>query len=455
MSALVSGRVGQLRLAAGRHAVLLVNAGAMAAGTLATAVLGFVYWWLAARSFTPQAVGFAAAAISLMNLVAHLGEVGLGPYLMGELGRRPRAASLVSAALVAALAASAGLALLSLLVARLLGVDLGAVAGGPGAEALFVAGCALTALTLVLDQAFIGLLRGGLQLSRNVVFAAVKLLLLAALALAAGQGADEAELYATWVLGQGASIALVAGLLAWSGQEVLHRPALPLLRPVLGQVAGHHALSVAIQAPGLLLPFVVATTLSAEVNAAFYCAWTLLNVVLLVPASLSAVMVAVGVRDPGLVAARLRLSLLLSTLAGMGAGLAFLAFSPEILGLFSPAYPGIAGTSLAYLGFGALGLMVKYHYLAIQRLRGRLGPASAVLAAGAMAELAAAILGGRAGTLLDLTQAWLVAVLAQGLLLAPPVLAAARRGVVAATPAAAPSFEQPEPASRQAGPALS
>ena len=442
MSAPLIAALARLHRHLARHASLLVNAGALAAGTLGAAVLGFAYWWFAARAFPPAAVGLAAAAISLMNLIAHAGEVGMGPLLMSELPRlRGSGAAVASAALATALVVSGGLGAATIVLADALSLDLGIIAASPWAKALFVAGCALTGFTIVLDQAFVGLLAGGAQMIRTMVFAGAKLGLLVAVAVAVVGAANEAGILGTWIVGQLVSVAAVAFVLARKGRRILHRPRPSLLRPLMGQVIGHHALSIVIQAPGLALPFIVAVTLSAEINAAFYAAWTLVNVVLLVPASLSAVIVSVGMREPALLAARLRISIGLSTLAGLGAGGMFLLFSPLILGLFSPAYPDIAGQSLQWLGFGTLGFVVKYHYVAVQRLRRRLARASIILAVGGAAEIAAAVLGAQAGGLLGLTQAWLAAVLVESLVMLPNLACAARYGLPLEVPADAAQVE--------------
>src|SRR5207253_8183724 len=89
--------------------------------------------------------------------------------------------------------------------------DLGLAGRGPATVLLFAAGVSLTAVTLVLDQALVGLLRGELQLVRNAVFALVKLLAL----LAAGAGlADRGvqAIYETWAGGQVLSLLALAAL---------------------------------------------------------------------------------------------------------------------------------------------------------------------------------------------------------------------------------------------------
>lgn len=66
---------------------IVVTASSLVSRTAITSVLGFVYWWLAAREFPPATVGFAAAAISAMMLVGSVGVLGFGTLLIRELPR--------------------------------------------------------------------------------------------------------------------------------------------------------------------------------------------------------------------------------------------------------------------------------------------------------------------------------------------------------------------------------
>src|SRR4051794_13065486 len=175
-----------------RTRVLLSNAGSLVGSIAVTSLLGFPYWWVAARAFPAAAVGFAAASVSAMTLLGTLGMLGLGTLLTAELPRRARdRASLLATALTVAAGAGLVLGLVFALVAPgLLGLD--TFAGRPGAVLLFASGVALTAVTMVSDQAMIGLLRGGLQLRRNIIFALSKLLLLAIVAVAALEAGGQA-----------------------------------------------------------------------------------------------------------------------------------------------------------------------------------------------------------------------------------------------------------------------
>src|SRR3712207_3210155 len=89
---------------------ILANTGSLIGTTAVTSVLGFLYWWLAARLFPPEAVGLASAAISAMMLLGTMGMLGLGTVLIGELPRqRSEASQLITTSLLVAGLASLGL----------------------------------------------------------------------------------------------------------------------------------------------------------------------------------------------------------------------------------------------------------------------------------------------------------------------------------------------------------
>src|SRR5579872_968981 len=71
-----------------KHLVMLLNAGSLVGTTLVTSGLGFVYWWVATRLYTPGAVGLASALISVMTLLGTLSMLGIGTLLTGELPRQ-------------------------------------------------------------------------------------------------------------------------------------------------------------------------------------------------------------------------------------------------------------------------------------------------------------------------------------------------------------------------------
>jgi O-antigen/teichoic acid export membrane protein len=102
--------------------VVAINSGAMAIGNLAAAVLGFVYWWLAAHLFSANEIGIAAAIIPIVGLIGLLGDGGISTIVAGEaLQRKDSGSGFISAALVAALVLSGACGLICLTLAKWLG----------------------------------------------------------------------------------------------------------------------------------------------------------------------------------------------------------------------------------------------------------------------------------------------------------------------------------------------
>src|SRR2546430_3180091 len=189
--------------------VMLINSGSLFSTTIVTSLLGFVYWWVATRRFTPETVGMASASVSTMTLLGSFCIVGLGTLLITELPRQPGCViTLTSTALVVVGAVGGCTGLLFALVAPVISSEFAPLRASSADSVIFAAGVSLTSITLVFDQALIGLLRGGLQLTRNTLFAIIKLvaLLLVGFLLSNATGIT---IYATWAVGSILSLVVI------------------------------------------------------------------------------------------------------------------------------------------------------------------------------------------------------------------------------------------------------
>src|SRR5882757_2950404 len=206
-----------------RNRDLLRNAGSLAGTTGLTSVFGVVFWIIAAHEFSQQAVGYGSTAISAMMLLGTIGMFGLGTMLIGELPRLSERGGLFAATLLASGLGSLVLGLGFPLVASAFGGHFPEITGTPARLALFVSGVALTGATFVFDEGTIGLLRGGVQLSRNLAMAAIKLAALpvAAVVLHDGFGVG---LLLSWVLGTLLSLLPAVFMLRRGGSRIAYRP---------------------------------------------------------------------------------------------------------------------------------------------------------------------------------------------------------------------------------------
>lgn len=408
---------------------LIANAVSLVGTSAVTSGLGFVFWWLAARQLSPGALGAGTAAVAVMTLLGTLGMLGFGTLLISELPRQPgRGAGLMAASLGAVALACT---VLGLLVGAALPhwmPGLTWITADSASLALFVVGVVLTGVTLVFDQAIIGRLRGDLQLVRNLVAAVTKvpalLVLIPAFPTARG-------VYVAWLIGNLLSLIGVALREGRAPEPLLARPAWGALRALLGPALRHHALNLALQAPSLLLPVLVAGQVTPAQNAQFYLAWMIAGFLGMIPYSLSTVLPAVGGEGAGGEGSRPRVRQSLKwSLLGCGVGaVTLLLLARPLLGLFGPAYTGLAVPTLQVLALTAFPVIVKAHFIALGRLNGELLRVAVTVAMVGVLELLGLLLGARLGGVLGLSVGLLAAYLLGALWMLRPVLRGAGWGL--------------------------
>ncbi|HEX8627844.1 MAG TPA: MATE family efflux transporter [Catenuloplanes sp.] len=405
-----------------RHGDLFTNAGSLMATTVVTSGTGFAYWWLAARQASPEAVGQASAAVSAMTLIGTVGMFGMGTMLISELPRMTaRRWSLISACLLVAgvVATIGGLGYVA--VARFAVPGLRAALGSPTATVLLVAGIALTAMTLVLDEALLGLLAGPMQLLRNTYFSVIKLALLAGLVLLPLTVTGGA-LLATWLAGAVISVGLLAGPLRRRGLLGPIRPRLAMLRGKGRLAFDHNVLNLAAFLPRTAMPLVVTAVLSTQATAAFYTAWMVLSFIAMIPGNVAITLYAVGSGDREALGSKVRMGLLICLGAGIPASIVLMVAARPIMSIFGETYATLAGGALAILALTYVPFVFHHFYLAVARVQGRVRQAGLFAIVAGIAEIAAATYGGSQGSLDDLVW-WLAAVMAvETVLVAPTVL---------------------------------
>jgi hypothetical protein len=227
--------------------------------------------------------------------------------------------------------------------------------------------------------------------------------------------------------GQALSVLVIMGALAHRDSHIWQAPNFCLLRRLGRNVISHHLLNLAAQLPSLVMPVLVASILSTEVNAAFYTAWMVFNVILLGPAALTTLLFTIGVVEPKWIRQRLNFSLWVCALASPIAWAGLFAGADQILGIFGSAYAAQGGPVLKILGASIFGVAIKYHYIAVGRLSNSMASASLVLFAGAVVELLGASIGAGLGGLNGFVEGWVVAIYLEALIMVPRLIRFGRR----------------------------
>jgi O-antigen/teichoic acid export membrane protein len=408
--------------------VILTNAGSLIGTTAITSGLGFAYWWLAARRFSPEAVGLASAIIATMTLLGSFAILGMGTLLIGELPHQQgKEFSLISTALILVGGVGGCLGLIYALTVANLSTAFHALGASIGNIILFALGVSLTAVTLVLDQALVGLLRGELQLWRNGLFAVVKLAALFVTSIWLSQ-VTGLTIYTTWVIGIVYSLVPLVGFAIVHRRELgkTYRPQWGWLRKLGPEALKHHALNLMLDAPSLLLPVFVTISLSATVNAWFYVSWSLSGVANTASAALATTLYAVGAAQPSALARKMRLTLSLALGACVLANCVLLVAPTQVLALFGHSYSEQAAWSLRILSLESFPFIIKNHYIALSRIRGQLVRTTLITMVTGLLELGAATTGAHLGGLNGLSLGWLAAMSIEAIFMSPAVYAAVR-----------------------------
>jgi O-antigen/teichoic acid export membrane protein len=402
--------------------VIIKNAGSLVGTQLVTSALGFMYWWLAARSFSAHAVGVASASISAMLLLGTIGVMGFGTLLMGMVRQeRDQAGNLIASAIVVVGLAGSLFGLLFVGFTSWISSDLEVWSANSWTIALFAFSVGLTSIVFVIDQALIGLLRGSVQLWRNSIFALAKLGALIAISLQLSSVSGVA-IYATWTIGNLLSVLFLICYAIWIGARIFsYRPKISILRQVGFKALSHHSLNLALQAPGLALPVIVTILVSAQSNAYFYASWMIASFIFVGPIALATVLYAVGSTDTALLAGKFRFTLRLSLLIGLSACVVIWIVARQVLWIFGPEY-AVQGTwCLRILSLAVFPIIIKNLFVALHRINQRILSATRLVIIGSFLELVLAAAGAKMGGMLGLSIGWLIAVTIEGLFMSPPV----------------------------------
>jgi O-antigen/teichoic acid export membrane protein len=423
---------------------LLRNAGSLAATTGMTSIFGFVFTIVAARMFSPNAVGWGNAAINAMQLFGTIGMFGLGTMLIGELPKRKGDRGGLFAASVST--SFIGSVILGLIFAIVVGMyfsgSLPGVGSTLGEVLLFVVGTALTGATMVFDEGTIGMLRGGVQLWRNMSLSAIKL---AALPVTAFLLHDKfgVGLSLSYVIGIIGSLIPASIMLVRGGSRLYHRPDWGSLRRLLPVAINHNWLNLAMATPSRIIPIVVVVAVGSDKGAVFYVAWMISALLFMVPVHLGTVLFALASASPQVVAEKLRFVLRVSLLIGLPV-MAVLAIGAHfMLGLYdSPKnhfiYSHLGTVPLWLLVIGYIPQMPRAQFIAVSRATNRVGQAAGLICFFALCEIGSIFIGGKLGGIDGLSFAYLGVLCMEGLITAPTVLRAAY--AVTATAAATGAF---------------
>ena len=367
------------RISRVRRDSLLRNSLFIMSTTGVNAALGFVFWVLAARFFTVQAVGLTSAIISASTIVVLVASIGVGGMLIQSLpeqGESPGWSATFWAGLATALATSLVLGCAVLVLLPLIAKQLAALHSVVYATVFALGTLALTAGS-IFDHVFIAERAASDMFRRNSVVAASKLLIVVLFTLVAGTTA----LYLLGAWAAASVVGVAIGIVLLTRRVSLLRPprASALTSTALGlrsRLAGNQLISTGGSLLPYLLPLLVTARLSLAENAYFYTTWMMAGIFLIIAPAVSQSLFAEGAHSPHELVAKAR-----SAIGFIGALLipcivGIFAMGGFLLSVLGPSYEDHAIGLLRIVLLAAIPDAIINVYVTMMRVQGRLVAAS-------------------------------------------------------------------------------
>ncbi len=334
-----------------------------------TSVLGLAYWSLAARRYSPAAVGATAGLLASMELIAAVANLGLRTALIRfvpSLGDRVGRVVAVSYAVTGTIALVA--AALFVAVHGRFFPELTLLDQSPGA-AFFLVSTVLWVLFILQDSVLIGLRRSSWLPVENALFASAKLALLVALTTSMPQWG----IYVSWsapllVVVVAVNIPIFTWLrrgATGSGEEVT-------LRDLVRFSAGDYAASTVWLLTIDGLPLLVLALAGARANAWYSLAWTVAYTLYLIPSAVGSALVAESAHDAHQLEANTRRAFTMSLVLVVPAALVVALGAPVILSIFGSQYAADASPLLRLMALSSIPYVVSILYVNVERAQRRI-----------------------------------------------------------------------------------
>jgi O-antigen/teichoic acid export membrane protein/aminoglycoside phosphotransferase (APT) family kinase protein len=369
---------------------LFRNGYALVASTVATSILGVLFWAIAARHLSAAELGVDAALISAMTLIANISHVNLTTALnrfvpsSGDGAGRLIAGSYAVAGALTAVAAA-----VFVFGVRAWAPSLTALAESPQFAVVFVVSTVAWVVFQLQDSALTGLRRGTTVLVSNLTYAIVKVgLLVALISFAPSHGT-----FAAWVLPLVPAVVIVnwqvfTRLLPRHVAETPRSADRPGPTTIARYVAADYSASMLWRATLNALPLLGLWLAGVEATAYLHVALTITYALYLANQNMGMALITEAARDPAGVHRYARQALTRTLALGLPIVAVTVVAAPAVLRVFGADYAREATTLLRLLAASAVPFAVIVTFMSIVRVQKRMRALLVLSAATSLPALA-------------------------------------------------------------------
>lgn len=360
-----------------RNDSLLRNSVYIMGTNITNALLGFIFWVVAARTYSTFDVGLASALISVIMLASAFSNMGIGSTMVQLLPGRKAGndwSLTLNAGVATAIFTGLPAGFILIVALPLFSQQFAIVVHEIGYAFTLAVGVPLMTLSMILDQTFVAERASKYMLLRNLVVAVLKILLMVLPVLLLLQ------IGALGIFSSGVVATAMSLLVGWlfliprlgRVYRLTTHGIVQQTRSMLSSLAGNHFINLGGLTPMYLLPLFVATRLSPTDNAYFYMADKLDSFFFMVSSVVAVALFAEGSYAANALTRKVRSSAVVVSIVLVPAMLICFFGGRYLLLLFGSSYAQYSLLLLKIFAVAAVPDAITNIYVSILRVQRRL-----------------------------------------------------------------------------------
>ncbi len=351
---------------------LFKNSYFLIATTVIGSILGFIFWMLVARYYTPHDVGLATALISAANLLVAFSLLGFNFGILRFLPNENDKQSMINSCLTITF-------LFSILLSTifLLGIDIWSPALSFVYESmsyllLFIVFVFTTALIRLQQTIFVALRSAELSFIQNIALSILKLILVVYLVAFGILG-----IFSSWAIA--ACIVLVVSTFFLTQRRVHSYLPIPTIKKKMIKAMFHISFGNYIAEnfaaiPASVLPLMIINVLNPEMNAYFFMALAISNVLIMVPVAVTSSLFVEASYAPKQFRTNVIKAIKSTYLLTIPLILGIFIFGDELLLLFGKTYAENGFYVLCILTLSVIPFTINKVYMTIKNIQLKVKP---------------------------------------------------------------------------------
>lgn len=245
-------------------------------------VLGFFFWIIASRYYTPNDIGIVSVIFSSMSLISMISSIGLPTAILFFLPRDQKNANkIINSCIIVSIVIPIIFSTIFILGLNIWEPLLTPIFHRIGLIAIFMIATIITTVSAIMSGIFTAERRSSFHMMKESIFGIVKIF---PLILLAGFGAM--GIFISWSIGL-VMASIIGFILLYKTSKYVPRITFyPIIKNMVRYSTGNYIASILNSLPRLLLPIMIVSLISTEAAGYFFIALTIASLLYGIPQSI-------------------------------------------------------------------------------------------------------------------------------------------------------------------------